>query len=405
MTNGVPTRGRRLDRAIPAAIFVAGLVLVAALVGLGLGSAASPTTGPSDSAAIAAETATQQPTPPPTPTTAPTPRPTPTPQPTPNLVAAPLTGRLVTEAQAAQHPIAVMIDDHRDARPQSGFNAASVVWQAPAEGGIPRYMLIFGETIPAAVGPVRSARQYYIEWAAEWRAMYVHGGGSPEALQTLRASGRGQLVWNADEFRWGGRYLWRSNERFPPHNVYTDGENLRALAGVLGAADGPLPAAWTFGPPTDGDRRPVGGQIRVVYPYETVMFQYDSVTNTWPRYIDKSTVAQVDAADGVVVAPANIVILRMRFGPLNDGSKKHRLEADSIGTGEAWIGTNGRIIKGTWRKDSATSPTLVFGADGKPAVMVAGQTFVQVIALSYDFSVTAGRLPTLEYSRLPSAQR
>ena len=405
MTDGILTRRRRLRRAFPAAIFVAGSVLVTALVGLGLGSAAAPTTGPGDSAAIAGETATPEPTPTRTPTAEPTARPTPTPLPTPTLVPAPLTGRLVTAAEAAQHPIAVMIDDHRDARPQSGFNAASVVWQAPAEGGIPRYMLIFGETIPTAVGPVRSARQYYVEWAAEWRAMYVHGGGSPEALQTLRASGRGQLVWNADEFRWGGRYLWRSKERRAPHNVYTDGENLRALASVLGAADGPLPAAWTFGPPADGDRRPLGAQIRVVYPYETVTFQYDAVTNTWPRFIDKSTVAQVDAADGVVVAPANVVVLRMRFGPLNDGSKKHRLEADSIGTGEAWIGANGQIIKGTWRKDSATSPTLVFGPNGKPAVLVPGQTFVQVIALSYNYSVTAGRMPTLEYRRGPAAPR
>ncbi len=99
-----------------------------------------------------------------------------------------------------------MIDDQFDARPQSGFSAASVVWQAPAEGGIPRYMLVFQETIPGDVGPVRSARYYYIAWAAELRALYAHSGGSPQALATLRAQGRGQLVYNADEFRWGGSF-------------------------------------------------------------------------------------------------------------------------------------------------------------------------------------------------------
>ena len=82
-----------------------------------------------------------------------------------------------------------MIDDLGPARPQSGFSAASVVWQAPAEGGIPRYMLLFQSTIPGSVGPVRSAREYYIEWAAEWKAMYVHAGGSPQALQTLASKG------------------------------------------------------------------------------------------------------------------------------------------------------------------------------------------------------------------------
>ena len=98
-----------------------------------------------------------------------------------------------------------MIDDHLDARPQSGFNAASVVWQAPAEGGIPRYMMIFQDQVPAAVGPVRSARYYYIAWAAEWRAVYAHAGGSPQALRDARTpKGHGQCVYNADEFRWGG---------------------------------------------------------------------------------------------------------------------------------------------------------------------------------------------------------
>jgi len=66
-------------------------------------------------------------------------------------VAGPLTGLLVSPEAALQHPIAVMVDDHADARPQSGFNAASIVWHAPAEGGVPRYMMIFQDQIPAGV--------------------------------------------------------------------------------------------------------------------------------------------------------------------------------------------------------------------------------------------------------------
>ena len=160
----------------------------------------------------------------PTPTPSLPPLPTPTPGPT--LVPAPLTGELVSPAAAAQHPIAVMIDDLSPARPQSGFSAASVVWQAPAEGGIPRYMLVFQENIPTDVGPVRSSRYYYIAWAAELRAVYAHAGGSPQALATLRAKGNGQLVYNADEFRWGGSFH-RISTRFSPHNLYTSGKALR----------------------------------------------------------------------------------------------------------------------------------------------------------------------------------
>ena len=113
-----------------------------------------------------------------------------------------------------------------------------------------------------------------------------------------------------------------------------------------------------------------------------------------PRYINDSKTPQIDAADGSVVAPTNVVILRMRFGPLNDGHpEKFRLEASNVGKGEAWISTNGVTVKGTWRKASETAPTLLFGPDGQPFTLTAGQTFVQVLPLSYGFDVTPGTFP------------
>jgi hypothetical protein len=318
----------------------------------------------------------------------------PTPEPTPPTVASALTGLLISPESALQHPIAVMVDDHVAARPQSGFNSAAIVWHAPAEGGVPRYMLIFQDQVPAGVGPIRSSREYYIEWAAEWNAMYVHHGGSPQALATLAAKGHGQWVWNADGFRWSPKYLWRISERRAPHNVYTDGEHLRELAAKIGAADGPLTPFWQFAPDANTFLRPVGGSITVTYPYETVTYKYDRLTNRYVRYINGSKTPQVDAADNSIVAPANVVILRMHFGPLNDGHpNKFRLEADNIGKGEAWISSNGITVKGTWKKASATAPTLLFGPDGEPITLTAGQTFVQVLPLTYGFKIADGELP------------
>jgi hypothetical protein len=372
---------------------IAGLgILVASQIGTLLpGGAVAATAGPSPTAAPSPTLVAILPTP----TAAPPTEPPPTPIATPVLVPAPLTGLLVSPAAAERHPIAVMIDDLSPARPQSGFNSASIVWHAPAEGGIPRYMLIFQDDVPGSVGPVRSSRQYYIEWAAEWRAMYVHAGGSPQALETLAARGHGQWVYNADEFRWGGgRYLWRTTDRFPPHNVYTDGGHLRALAKRLGAADGPLEAAWTFAPDATRDHRPRGGTIRVDYPTEVITYRYDAATNTYRRYINGSKKPQVDRADGQVVAPKNVVILRMAFGPLNDGHpQKHRLEAQDVGKGVAFIATNGHTVKGQWRKASPTAPTLLFGPDGKPITLTAGQTFVQVLQLSYTYAIRDGEPP------------
>lgn len=345
-------------------------------------AAGSPTTGPV--AAASSSPAGSPPAP-----SSPSVAPSPTPVPTRVLVPAPLTGRMVTPALAARHPIAVMIDDHPDARPQSGFNAASVVWQAPAEGGIPRYMLIFGEGDPPSVGPVRSSRLYFITWAAEWRALYVHVGGSPQALATLAASGSGQLVYNADEFRWGGTYLWRIPQRLPPHNVYTDGKRLRALASRVGATAPAAAPAWTFGPGAPLAERPAGASLQITYPVNQIAYRYDRASNTYPRFIGGRP--QVDAGDRRQVAPANVVVMTVVFGPLNDGHpNKQRLEAAVVGKGPAWIATNGVTVRGTWRKASNDAPTRFYGSDGKEVALTVGQTFIQVVPPGTPVRIVAG---------------
>jgi hypothetical protein len=320
------------------------------------------------------------------------PAPTPTPVPTPTTVPAPLTGRLVLPQVAARHPIAVMIDDLGAARPQSGFSAASVVWQAPAEGGIPRYMLVFQENIPKAVGPVRSSRQYYIAWASEWRALYVHAGGSPQALASLRANGRGQWVYNADEFRWG-HYFHRIRQRNSPHNLYTDGANLRRLANAAGARDIKAPkASWKFAPAAPLERRPKGGLIQVSYPWNKITYRYDRASNTYLRSVTGEP-KQIDASTGARVAPTNVVIMTMSFGPLNDGSHKHRLEANFIGKGLAWVSTNGRTIKGSWVKKSMTGPTRFYDRNGRQIALTVGQTFVQVMPKGSRILIADGKVP------------
>jgi hypothetical protein len=322
----------------------------------------------------------------------------PTPTPSPRLVPAPLTGRLVTPAAALRHPIAVMVDDLSPARPQSGFSSASVVWQAPAEGGIPRYMMVFQENIPTDVGPVRSSRYYYIAWAAELKALYAHAGGSPQALQTLREKGNGQLVYNADEFRWGGSFRRSSlplniygKQRVGPHNLYTTGLQLRGIAAAVGAKDGPITWPWTFARDAVLGYRPLGGRIEVTYgDVNAIRFDYDRASNTYLRSATGEK-RQIDAATRKRVAPKNVIVMVVTFGPLNDGSQKHRLEGDVIGSGKAWISTNGITVAGTWKKTSLTSPTRFFGPDGKAVTLTIGQTFVQVMKTTDVIHFTPGR--------------
>jgi hypothetical protein len=386
------------------------VLVVGVAIGIVAGSAAgSPASSPVAVVTSAPATPTPTPelspgvTPAPTPTPSATPLPTPTPEPTPVLVAAPLTGRLVTEAQASRHVIAVMIDDLYAARPQSGLSEASVVWHAPAEGGIPRYMALFAEGNPPQVGPIRSARMYYIAWAAEWNAVFVHAGGSPQAIDYLSTTkGRGAVVYNADALRGSGHnFTWRVKWRLAPHNVYSNYKRLRAWVRKVGAGPNESGPAWKFAPDADLSLRPEGGRIIVPYPYNKVTYRYHRASNTYLRSVS-SEGKQVDRATKVRIAPKNVIVMFMRFGPLNDGSHKGRLEADYIGSGRAYIATNGRTIVGTWVKKSMKGPTRFYDKAGNPVTLTIGQTFVQVVQRGTDVTYQNGKVPEPTPSPTPS---
>jgi hypothetical protein len=343
-------------------------------------AAPSPTPSPSP-------VRTSTPTPDPTIPSVPTPTPLPTPSPTPGPEAAPLTGAVVPHIVAERRPIAVMIDDLAPARPQSGLSEADIVWHAPAEGGIPRYMAVFQTRLPTSLGPVRSARAYYVSWAAELKAVYAHAGGSPRALAMLRSRGRGQYVWNAEVFRWEGRYFFRSRSRSSPHNVYTDGKTLRKLSRVLGAEDGDVPALARFLPDAPVVSRPYGGRIRVTYRANTVTYRYHRASNTYRRSVSVEG-AQVDANTGERIAPKNVIVMVVRFSATGDS--KHRIEADLDGSGRAWISTNGRTIEGRWKKTGTTKPTRFYDRAGNRITLTVGQTFIQVVPSAGDVRIEAG---------------
>ena len=235
-------------------------------------------------------------------------------------------------AIAERHPIAVMIDDLGPARPQSGLASASVVWHAPAEGGIPRYMAIFQDDLPEDIGPVRSSRYYYIAWAVG-----VEGHLRPRrrvAAGDQHAPGEGQRPVRLQRRRVPPRRSFRRiNWKFAPHNLYTTGKQMRSLGKRIGAKDKAYKTVWKFAPDAPLDDRPTGGSITVKYRANAITYKYDRKTNTYLRSVTGEK-KEKDEADGRRIAPKNVVVMMMRFGPLNDGSHKHRLEATVIGSGK-----------------------------------------------------------------------
>ncbi len=365
--------------------------LAAVVLMLTLAVAACATTpGPAPSAA--ASTAIASPTDSASPTPEASASQSPVPTSTPALTSVdPLDGLPVAASLAARPVIAVMIDDSPAARPQSGLSAASVVIQAPAEGGIPRYLVLFHEGTASSIGPIRSARLYFVAWAAEWRSLYAHANGSDEANRHLPTIDR-KLLYDGDSFRFGPPYMWRITQRAAPHNVYATSASLLTLAGKLGVA-APAAPHWTFTAPADPSARPVGGSIVVPYPANLIRYDYDRTSNTYLR--SSGGAPQIDASGGTRLAPVNVVVLYMATSrPLGANGPQ---EIDVLTGGKALVAHDGRVVPAWWTKASEGAPTLLWQVDASghatrtPASLTPGQVFIQVVPIGTTVTVTPGR--------------
>jgi hypothetical protein len=302
-------------------------------------------------------------------------------------VAADLDGVLTTPELAHRLPLAVSIDDGRVARPQTGFNAASIVWHAPADGYEVRYLLVFQERDAAAIGPVRSARNYIAHWAAELRAALAHYGGDQVSRDWMTAN-RGRLFTDVDGLGAGNPAYHRIRAREAPHNAYTSTADLWRVAARLGGGA-------TYDPSLHvrpfRDDRPVadrGASQRITVPYNTVRvgYAYDPASNAYLRSLDGDP--QVDPLDRQRVTARTVVVLYMKFRTdrtIEPGYNRPVL--GYIGSGRAQVFAEGKMVEGTWSKGGISEPTLIVGPDGAELPLVRGRIFIQVVPLATDVIV------------------
>ena len=312
-----------------------------------------------------------------------TPVPTDTPAPSDTIVPsgfAALDGLPADPSVANRLPLAVMIGDNAAARPQSGFNAASIVYQAPADGGEDRYMLVFQEKDASDVGPVRSGRPYFVYWAAEYRSGFAHYGGDERTLQKVIPPIAGSLIYNLDALFGSRSAFHRIKGRKAPDNAYTSTASLTATAARNG-----YPATMVTGLPTRlfGDdaplaSRPASGSITIPYGTGSTSYAYDRATNSYLRSVAGR--AQIDSMDGKRVVARDVVVLFMRLSidPQSEVGH-HRPVLDQIGSGTAWVFRDGQVIKGTWRKKDQGDLTRFFDSTGAEISLVRGRIFIQVV--------------------------
>lgn len=263
---------------------------------------------------------------------------------------------------------AVMIDNFNTARPQFGLSAASLVYEAPAEGGITRYLAIFSKDIaPSEIGPVRSARAYFLNWAKELGAIYVHVGGSPEALELAKNLGTNDL----NEF-FKGSFFWRSNDRSAPHNVLTSGEKLTSYQSLK--SENVLEfAPWQFKDAATSTAA-INSQINIKYSDGyNVYWQYQANTNSYLRYLDGNV--HTDAG-GANITAKNIVIHLSSFAITDD---KLRLEMSSALSGKALLCQDGVCSMGSFKKNSPSSRAKYYNKNGDEFIFNAGTTWIEVV--------------------------
>lgn len=271
------------------------------------------------------------------------------------------------------YPIAVMIENLASIRPQGALDQANLVYEALVEGGITRLVAFFVLSGPIEdIGPVRSARPYYLDWVKELNALYAHVGGSPQAMSDISTKG----IFNLDQF-YDARYYWRKDLNRPrEHNVFTASKFLTFALRDKQAPDQGDFEAWKFKDDAALDDRPTEAKaITINYSSQSylVRYAYDRDTNTYDRF--QAEAPHLVMNTGVQISPKNVVVQYVKTS-LADAQ---RLAMETVGNGEAVIFRDGQAATGQWRKDSVTSRTKYYDDNGKEMVFTAGQTWVEVV--------------------------
>lgn len=300
--------------------------------------------------------------------------PTPTVQPTPEPpkgLPCPLTGITVSDEEDLKlRPIAVMLDNEYNARPQSGLLDAEIVYEIPVEGNITRYMAVYHHNHTDKIGPVRSARPYFIDKALELNAVYVHCGGSPQALQDLVT-----LKVNTLNDLKGSPCFWRATDRKMPHNLYTSTKLMREVMASNKFNNETAPDYFKFSEEflnLDGKNT---GSISFNYSKNyTVGYEYDVKDKLYYRTING--IRLKDKESGKDIATTNIIVEKTTSKVLD---KVGRLEVNNIGKDRGYYLTGGKLMEIEWSKSGRSAKTLYKDLKGNEILMNKGTTWIQVV--------------------------
>lgn len=324
----------------------------------------------------------------------------------PKTESCPINGAMYSKPQKdwwSQHrPLGVMIENHQDARPQSGISSADTVYEAVAEGGITRFLVLFYCQDGGQIGPVRSARTYFVDFISEYgtNPLYTHVGGANMAGP---ADALGQITdygWTGyndlNQFSIGFPTFWRDYDRLgrtvaTEHTMYSTTSKLwdfaaknRKLTNVdeNGKAWDTTFVPYAFKDDASASERPASQSVHLEfwngYKDYFVDWNYDKVTNAYLR--KNAGVPHLDKDNGKNLSAKTVVVLMMNEQNANDGYENNaHLLYDNKGTGKAVVFMDGKRINGTWKKASRTTRTQLFDSAGNPIKLNRGLIWFTVL--------------------------
>ncbi len=290
-----------------------------------------------------------------------------------------------------KRPIACMIDNHESAWPQFSINDAYLVYELLVEGGETRFMALFKEKDAEKVGPMRSSRHYFLDYALENDAIYAHIGWSPQAQKDIKSLGVNNI--NGLEYDTGkawkeGDVFWRiskeANKTYKkPHNSLTSTVAIREAATKKGYRTTSTQKSvlhYVTDEVAFDEKEDAVTATTVTIPFstlQTVKYTYDAETQRYTRYARKEI--QTDAVTSENITTKNIIITIASYYTLSDKENKGRQGLKNIGTMEGYYITNGKAIPITCTKDDRSSQTVYKDAAGNEIDINDGNTFIEII--------------------------
>ena len=289
--------------------------------------------------------------------------------------------------KGTDRPIAVMIDNHKGALPQAGLNDAYLVYEMIVEGGESRLMALFKGVNLEQIGPVRSARHYFLDYALENDAIYVHFGWSPQAQSDISKLS----VDNINGIYESSTSFWRTKDKKAPHNVATSTEKILEIANRKGySTQSNKESVLNYvADPVNLDSDMIATTVTIPYSNSNeVTYQYDEATGRYIRY-DRGE-KQVDWVTGETVTTKNIIIVKVKNTTLNDGENKGRQTLDNIKALDGYYITNGKAIPITCEKTDRAEQTVYKDLEGNEIEVNDGNTFIQMCPINSEIEIEPG---------------